>query len=344
MSILVEDGGILTSVQDGGRYGSEQYGVYPSGPMDERSFHIANLLVGNEEREACLEITISGPRLKFTEAAVIAVTGGNFQPTVNGSPCLMYQAVPVSAGDVLSIGFARTGCRAYLAVAGGFDLPLLMGSRATLLKYGVGGYKGRKLAAGDELRLRNSAAALDNMPSRRTAAENFGGGVHRVRVIMGPQEEAFTEEGIRTFLGSTYTVGQESDRMGYRLGGPKIAHKTDGNIISDGIVMGSVQVPTAGEPIVMMADHPTVGGYTKIATAASADLPLVGQCRPGDKIRFEAVSVEAAQELYLAERGKLDALRQKIATPVTYLRPRYYTVGVNNTVFSLKVEEYTRND
>jgi len=339
MSMIIESGGILTTVQDGGRYGSQQYGVYPSGPMDDRSFRMANILAGNDADEACLEITISGPVIRFTENAVIAVTGGNFTPELNRNPLGMYRAVAVKDGDTVSFGYAKTGCRCYLAVAGGMNIPDLMGSKSTLIKYGVGGYKGRKLASGDEIPLNGTPDAVSDLTARVLPAEQIPSEVRTVRVILGPQEEDFTEAGIRTFLYSEYTVNPVSDRMGYRMDGPRIEQKTDGNIISDGIVMGAVQVPTDGKPIIMMADHQTVGGYTKIASVISVDLPVVGQMKPGDRARFVAVGIEEAQDLYAAYLNELESFKVKMNTPVSYRAPRYFTICVNNRQFSVKVEE-----
>lgn len=339
MSMIIDNGGILTTVQDGGRYGFQQYGVYPSGPMDERAFRIANILTGNDPDEACLEITISGPRIRFTEPAVIALTGGNFEPGLNGKPFTMYRAVLVNSGDTLNLGFAKTGCRGYLSVSGGMNIPELMGSKSSLIKYGVGGYKGRKLNAGDEILLNGTKAALPNLSARFVPVERIDSGIRKIRVILGPQDEAFTEHGIQTFLGNVYTVNPVSDRMGYRMDGPKIEQKTDGNIISDGIVMGSVQVPTSGEPIIMMADHQTVGGYTKIASVISVDLPVVGQMKPGDRAQFVPVSVDEAQELYVKYRSELQNIKEKMLKPMVFKEAKFFVINVNGKQFSVKVEE-----
>lgn len=338
MGMCIEDGGILTTVQDGGRYGYEQYGVSPSGPMDAHSFHIANILVGNDREEACLEMTVMGATIRFTESAVIALTGADMKPQINGNPVCMYQAVAVAAGDVLRMGFVQGGCRSYLAVAGGMDIPILMNSKSTMAGKGFGGYKGRKLAAGDEIPLVKSVSSLPRMEMRRIRQETFRSGEHELRVIMGPQDDRFTAAGLQSFLTGVYRVGQEFDRMGYRLEGPVIEHKTDGNIISDGVVTGSVQVPTAGLPIVMTAERQTVGGYTKIATVITVDLPVIGQCKSGDAIRFREITVEEAQQLYVGEEKFLAALEEQMNTSERAEGAREYIVTVAGTSYRVLVE------
>lgn len=340
MSMVIETPGIYTTVQDAGRFGYEQFGVSPAGPMDRRAFDIANLLVGNDTEEAELEMTFLGAGIRFTAPAVIALTGADMKPALNGNPLCMYRAVSVSAGDVLSMQAAQGGCRTYLAVAGGLDIPLLMGSRSTLVKNGIGGLDGRPLKKGDEVRFRKSIAVVENQQAHRMQAERKATGICEVRVLMGPQDDCFTGKGKADFLNGTYKVTGDSDRMGYRLEGPVLEHVTDGNIISDGIVMGSIQVPSAGQPIVMMADCQSIGGYTKIATVISVDLPLIGQCSAGDEIRFTAVDIEEAQRLYLEYQNELEALKTRFSAPMQYKPPRYFQVTVAGTTFQVQVEEH----
>ncbi len=338
--IVVEKGGMLTTIQDQGRFGYEQFGVSPAGPMDMRSFTIANMLVGNQRGAAAMEITIVGPTLRFTKPAVIAITGGDVSPTCNGRAVPMYTAVLIEAGDVLQMGVAATGCRAYLAVAGGFHVPEVMGSRATSLQNKIGGIGGRKLNSGDELSVGIPALALEQIAGRSLTPEKIGAQQPVVlRVLMGPQEDEFTEEGINTFLKSTYQVENDSNRMGYRLAGPAIEHRGDGNIISDGIVTGSIQVPASGLPIVMLAERQTVGGYPKIATVISADLPKIGQCRPGDSIRFQAVSIDEAQQLYRFYLGELDEMARQLKQKRPDSRIHYYRVNFKGSIYQVSVEE-----
>ncbi len=308
MGITILKGGLLTTVQDTGRRGYQRYGMSVSGAVDLRSCIYANILVGNPDSEAVLEATLFGPQIEFTSRSVIAVTGGNLSPVLNGVPMPMYRAVRIEKGDILAFGNPKSGCRAYIAFAGGLAIPPAMGSRSTYLKAGLGGYEGRKLAEGDEIAFRHPASCPANT-DRRYMEPPVLNGAYTVRVLPGPQEDRFTEEGMKTFLSGTYTVTNEFDRMGCRLSGPKIEHRTDGNIISDGISFGAVQVPDGGEPIVMLADRQTTGGYTKIACVISADLPLIAQCKAGDTIRFTATDIETAQDAYIEQQKKYASLR-----------------------------------
>lgn len=340
VGFVTENPGVLTTIQDEGRYGYEQFGMSPAGPMDGTAFRTANLLVGNPEGESALEATVLGPTLRFDQDNVVAVTGADMAPILNGRPCPMYQAVAVKAGDRLALGAARTGCRAYIAFAGGLDVPQVMGSRATALQNKVGGFQGRKLARGDSLGFRAPNPAL---PLPRTAPVPAPAGREVViRVILGPQDDAFTEEGVRTFLSQPYVVSKDFDRMGCRLEGPVIRHKTDGNIISDGMVTGAIQVPTSGQPIIMLAERQTVGGYTKIATVISADLPLVGQRKTGDVICFQAVSVEQAHRAWRDANRELEELKVRLAQPQPARSAgTSYRVTVNGRSYLVQVVKHT---
>ena len=258
MGIQIINGGFLTTIQDMGRYGYQETGMSVSGVMDTRAASLANILVGNDTNEAVIEITMMGPTMKFTEDEIIAVTGGDLGAKIDGKPVERYRAVLVKAGQTLSFMGMYGGSRAYIAFAGGLDIP----------------------------------------------------------VVMGPQDDCFTDKGINTFLNSTYTISNEYDRMGCRMEGDVIEHKNGGDIITDGISFGAVQVPSHGNPIVMMADHQTTGGYTKIANVISVDLPVLAQCMPGMKIHFEKVTVDEAQALYCKEKEEFDALAKRLNTPV----------------------------
>lgn len=340
MGMVIINPGIYTTVQDEGRFGYEQFGVSPAGPMDKRAFHIANLLVANPMEEAELEMTIIGPEIRFTCQAVIALTGADMRPLLNGKPVCMYRAFQVLPKDVLLMQSACGGCRTYMAVAGGMDIPVVMGSRSTLVKNGIGGFKGRPLKGGDEILLRQDVGIINNLPARWVPAKHIQPGCRQVRVLMGPQDHRFTRKGLEDFFHGTYKVTGDSDRMGYRLEGPGLEHVEDGNIISDGIVMGSIQVPTSGQPIVMMADCQSIGGYTKIATIISVDLPVMGQCRAGDEIRFIPVDIEEAQKMYRDYYREMEALKVKLAIPVVYQPPRFFNVTVGGDPFLVKVEEH----
>lgn len=310
MSITVLHPGMLTTVQDLGRTGYQRYGVPVSGAVDPRSAAVANILVGNDEGEAVLECTVLGPRLRFDSGAVVAVTGGDLGPTVDGQPIANYQAIELAAGQTLAFAGPKSGCRAFVAVSGGLDIPMVMGSRSTYMKAKIGGFQGRRLEKGDVLSLRSPGAAPKNLGIRALAPEFRPREVYTLRVVPGPQDGAFTGDGMDTFLSGAYTVTAEFDRMGCRLEGPQIAHRESADIISDGIAFGAVQVPSSGQPIIMLSDRQTTGGYTKIANVISADFRILGQMKGGDKVRFERVSIAAAQEALLAQRASLRLLRQ----------------------------------
>ena len=301
--------GPLTTVQDGGRHGYQQYGVPPSGALDDYAFRIGNILVGNEENAAALEITLSGCRLRVLRETAVAVTGADLTPTLNGNLMRMYETVPVGSGDVLSFPRIKSGCRAYLAVAGGIDVPLVMGSAATYVRSGIGGIEGRALRSGDIIRTGEAAIARAGaripprfVPDYSSTAE--------LRVILGPQDNYFTETAINTFLNSVYAVSPQADRMGYRLEGPRLQHKAGADIVSDGIPAGAVQVPGDGLPIVLLADRPTTGGYAKLATVLTADLSRLAQAKPGDRVRFSRVSEAAAVTALREYEQKMATVRR----------------------------------
>ena len=306
---------MLTTVQDLGRNGYHSQGFSVAGVMDVRSFKIANLLLDNPENEAVLEFTLIGPTLQFTSDTIIAITGGDFQPTVNGEPAPMYTALYMKRGDILKFGSARTGSRGYIAFSSYLDIPVVMGSRCTNLKSKIGGYKGRKLKDEDYIGFRIKRRYLPYFLSRKLDLDEFDEEEVTLRVVMGPQDDMFTKQGIHTLLSETYTVTSDFDRMGCRLEGPFIASKNGSDIISDGIAFGSIQVPAHGKPIVLLADRQTTGGYAKIATVASVDIPKLVQRKTDHKIRFQAITVEEAQKLYLEEEEQYVAMRSQIHTP-----------------------------
>lgn len=304
--------GFYTTIQDRGRYGLQKWGVPVAGAMDEYNLRLANILVGNEQNEGCLEITLLGPTLIFEMEGLIALTGADLGAQLNGREFPMYESVKVKNGDLLEFAGLKSGCRAYLAVSGGFDVPVIMGSKSTYVRGKFGGFQGRPLQEGDEISVAISKQPMQKFLGRKVPIEyrsQFSNQID-LRVVMGPQEESFTQEGIRTFLNSTYQVTHEADRMGYRLDGPKIEHKKGPDIISDGIAFGSVQVPGHGLPIVMMADRQTTGGYTKIATVITPDLNKLAQAKPGDKVRFQPVSLEKAHRLYREYEEKINKLKE----------------------------------
>jgi len=344
MGILFESGGMLTTVQDSGRFGYQQYGVSVAGVSDWRSFAIANHLVGNVENEAVLEVNLLGPAITFEESAVIAITGGNLSPMIDGKAASMYRALPVKKGAQLTFGATKTGCRSFIAFAGGLDIEPVMGSRSTFVKASLGGFQGRKLEKGDRIGFRDPSALVTGVERRFVEPDDFSGDEFSVRVIMGPQDDAFTPAGIDTFLGSLYTVTSEFDRMGSRLEGDIIEFKDTGDIISDGMAFGALQVASHGNPILTMADRQTTGGYAKIATVISADFPKIAQLTPGKKTRFVAIDIAEAQELYIAGLAELRTMRQKLdesvpAPQASMLPEKQFRVVVNGKSYDVSIQE-----
>jgi antagonist of KipI len=308
-AIEVVDGGMLTTVQDLGRYGYQRYGVPTSGALDLFSLRAANRLVGNADDAAGLEMMLIGPRLRFLVPATIALAGANLEARLDGRLVERWQSVVVEAGATLSFIGPEDGIRAYLAVAGGIDVPVVLGSRSTYVRSKLGGVEGRPLRAGDVLQVCGERPVLLGGALRLPeAARPTYGHAHVLRVVLGPQDDRFTVRGIDTFLSSTYTVTAQSDRMGYRLTGPVIEHLRGPDIVSDGTPFGAVQVAGDGVPIVLLADRGTAGGYTKIATVIGPDLPLVAQAAPGDSVTFACVDLEAAYAAVRDEEERLASI------------------------------------
>ncbi|MCL1994380.1 MAG: biotin-dependent carboxyltransferase family protein [Spirochaetes bacterium] len=291
--------GLFTTIQDEGRFGHQQSGVCVAGAMDPFAHKVANILCGNDNmNEAVLELTMMGATLAFHNDAYISITGGDLSPAIDGVPVKTWQSYVIKAGSTLSFETMKSGVRAYVGIFGGMDIPVVMGSKSTYAKAKIGGWEGRPLKAGDKIPYNKTNVAGKSpvqMPAQYIPAyaqENV------LRVVLGPQDDAFTQEGIDTFLSSAYTVSSEADRMGYRLEGAAIKHKDKSDIISDAMLMGGIQVPGQGHPIILMADRQTTGGYTKIASVIYADLYKVAQAKAGDVMRFSAISIEEAQDLY----------------------------------------------
>ena len=298
--------GMLTTVQDQGRTGYQRFGVPVSGALDTYALQVANIMVGNDETQAGLEMTVLGPRVRFLADTWIALTGADLTPLLDDEPVPPWQAVEVRSGGVLAFRAPRDGARAYIAVAGGIDVPVVMGSRSTYVTGSIGGLEGRALRAGDILVTlpgdSNGRKIENRLPDH--LAVPYYGHEQEIRVVLGPQDNAFTSEGIATFLGSEYSVSMDSDRMGCRLDGPRVEHVSGPDIVSDGTPLGAVQIPGDGRPIILLADRGTTGGYTKIATVISADVGNLAQAMPGDTVSFSAVSVEEAHAI-LRQRRKI---------------------------------------
>ena len=308
--LKIEDPGIFTTVQDCGRYGFQRIGVPVSGALDQFAFRVANVLVGNDECAATLEMAVIGPTITFLDQAWISITGGDLSPALDGAPMPIWESTYVREGSRLTFNGMKDGMRAYLAVAGGIDVPMVMGSRSTYLPGGFGGLEGRAVKQGDKIGV--LPLHSKKVPVRRRLPDghrlpNYGNH-HELRVILGPQHDLFTEDGINTFLGSVYTVSIDSDRMGYLLDGPSIGHKIGSDIVSDGNPMGSIQVSGDGVPTILLADRGTTGGYAKIATVISADFSKVAQAVPGHRITCNVIELDQAREIREEQESMITAL------------------------------------
>lgn len=310
--IRVVKAGLSDTIQDSGRSGYQQFGVIHSGAMDSISRRIANLLVGNEEGEAVLEMTLLGPSLLFEEEMLLSLCGGEFAPEIDGIPISLWKPIAVKKNSILTIGAAKSGCRLVLAVGGGFDVPEVMGSHSTYIHAKFGGFQGRSLKKDDRLPVKKTGTVSKmiaghmsqcDMPFLTTswsAAKQVRppvGESYTIRVVPGIQKNLFTKQSQRTFLSAIYKVDSQSDRMGYRMIGPVLQLSKTQELLSEAVTFGTVQVPPNGQPIILMADHQTTGGYPKIAQVITADLPVLAQAKPGDSIRFKEVSLQDAQSL-----------------------------------------------
>lgn len=307
--LIVIEPGLLTTIQDGGRWGYQQYGVAVAGAMDTYSMELANRLLGNSPQEALLEMTLIGGVFEVTKKSFMAISGADMGAKIDGRPISLGQSFALEPGQKLSFSFAKNGVRTYLAIAGGFDIEEVLGSLSTYLPGKMGGYKGRKLESGDALALKNMP---DGLELRKYPIEKVKkvSDHNIIRVVMGPQDDYFSEEAIDIFLKEEYRLTDQVDRMGYRLSGKVIEHLEGPDIISDGILFGSVQISGDGQPTIMMADHQTTGGYTKIATVISPDLPILAQLNPGKKVKFKKLEAIEAQEVYRAWRSELDKIEE----------------------------------
>ncbi|WP_053955301.1 biotin-dependent carboxyltransferase family protein [Inediibacterium massiliense] len=332
--------GLLTTIQDEGRYGYQQFGVPVSGVMDDFAYRVGNILVGNEEKEAVLEVTMMGPTIEFEEEGILSITGGNLSPMMNGKSIAMWRSIYVKKGDTLSFGAVKSGCRSYIAFSGGMDIPMIMGSRSTYMKAKIGGLEGRALKSGDIVPLGVSKEKLKSFSSRILPSKYIPKYEKEieVRVLLGPQEDVFTDEGIHTFLSKPYIVTNECDRMGFRLDGEEIEHINGGDIISDGINFGAIQIPGHGKPIIMMADRQSTGGYTKIANVISVDLYKIAQAKPMDQIMFKKVDIKEAQNLLKERKEKIEEIK-KVTVSREIIRTKEYRLKVNGKSYEVKVEE-----
>lgn len=316
MSIEVLKPGAFSTFQDLGRWGTQQFGVPVSGPMDLVSHRIANRVLGNSAEEASLEITLLGPSFRFELDAVVAWCGADMSVTLDGVPVLKATATAVPAGGTLTFGRRVSGLRTYLALRGGFVLDRVLGSCSTHTRAGLGGYKGRPLRKGDQLQF-NSLAEPDaghaGLP-KRAAADSISVNAWLeaqpsadapIRLMPGREWSQFSDDARRALFDTSWRIGAQSERMGYRLEGPALLRTTRTDVLSEAVSFGAMQVPPDGQPIVLMADRQTTGGYPKIAQVASVDLPRLAQRAPGESVRFEPVTLDEAQRLLALREEQL---------------------------------------
>ncbi|PID23406.1 biotin-dependent carboxyltransferase family protein [Sporosarcina sp. P7] len=313
MSVNVLNAGLLTTIQDIGRTGSQKFGVLVSGAMDSYSMRVANLLVGNEEREGVFEITLFGTMLQFEEDTLIAITGGDLQTTIDGVPVANWRPLIVKKGSILKFGFAIEGCRAYLAIAGGIDIPVVMGSKSTYLVAGIGGFKGRALQQNDHLSFGQLTESNDKV---FTLIEQVGtpdwnvphhplislASTQTIRIIEGTEYQNFDDASKQRLVREPYVVTPQSNRMGLRLEGQALSLTEKLELLSEGVTFGTIQIPPNGKPIILMADRQTAGGYPKIGQVITADLGSLSQVKPNAKLHFKLIThAEAELELIAKE-------------------------------------------
>jgi len=311
--VVVVKPGMLTTIQDAGRWGFQSSGVPVGGPMDPVSFRLSNALVRNPPDAAGLEITLLGPELEFDDERVVAITGAHFDLSLDGRTMPSNAPFIVSAGARLRFGARRLGARAYLAISGGIAVTPTLGSRATHLISAMGGIGGRALGAGDVLPLGEPTDLYGSVSMPQEAIVPMPDRHARVRVLPGPQTEYFSPDALDVLQSASYVIASNSDRMGFRLEGPPLTHARGADIISDATPLGVLQVPASGQPILLMADRQTAGGYPKIATVITADMPMAGQLGPGDTIAFVVCTMREAVAALIAQERALMAVEARNA-------------------------------
>ena len=329
MCIEILNSGLLTTIQDSGRYGFRKYGVIVSGAMDTFSHRISNLLVGNDDDEATLEVTLVGPKILIKEDSLISICGGNLSPKINNCEVQMWRPIYVKAGSILTFGECLLGTRSYIAFAGSFNINKTMDSKSTYLRAAIGGFCGRALKKGDIINLNKptfKGMQIVNKLHKSISTNGFAitkwfvgsdslprySSSPVIRVIKGGQFESFNEESKANLFNSKFAITPQSDRMGYRLKGHNLSLSNPLEMISEAISLGTIQVPPDGNPIILLADRQTTGGYPKIAETISIDIPVLAQLKPGDSVGFCEISLEEAQQLYIMRERNINWLKKII--------------------------------
>lgn len=332
--------GFFTTVQDGGRWGYQAYGMPVAGVMDRYAYCVANLLAGNKASAAVLEMTLKGASFKFDETQLIALCGADMQATLDGVRIQNWSAFLVHKGSELKLEYAINGCRSYLAVRGGINVAKVLGSRSTYTRAKVGGLEGRALRQGDVL---GAGDEIETDAVERILDKRFMPCYEPnivLRVLLGPQNDMFNSEEVQKFSNSEYVITDEADRMGYRLSGPKVAHIDKADIVSDALPFGAIQIPSSGQPIVMMSDRQTTGGYAKIGTVIGPDLSKLAQAKPSDRVCFTLCSEdEAITALEKERQGYANITSSFHRQHQVSGRVRQFTVVIQNTSYDVQVEE-----
>ncbi|VXC82196.1 L-5-oxoprolinase (ATP-dependent) subunit C [Bacillus mycoides] len=326
MDVEVLHAGMFTTVQDLGRFHYQQYGVPVGGAMDKGALRMINMLVGNEENEAGLEITIMGPKLLIKKTTLLAIGGADMEPLLNGERIPLWRPILAEEGSMLCLGKAKSGCRAYVTFAGGINIDCTMGSKSTYIRAALGGIEGRMLKKGDYFQIGTGAEVasrfIQNLQEEKRIKKKWAicnnalpkYKKHPIlRVITDFEYDQFTEESIKSFFSKEYKVSNYADRMGYRLDGDVLNRVEEIEILSSPVTFGTIQVPNGGQPIILMADRQTTGGYPRIGNVISVDLPLLAQLKPGDHVTFEKITMEDAAQLYIKQETSMSLLKKFIA-------------------------------
>ncbi|MEC5236105.1 biotin-dependent carboxyltransferase family protein [Bacillus mycoides] len=326
MDVEVLHAGMFTTVQDLGRFYYQQYGVPVGGAMDKGALRMINMLVGNEENEAGLEITIMGPKLLIKKTTLLAIGGADMEPLLNGERIPLWSPILAEEGSMLCLGKAKSGCRAYVTFAGGINIDRTMGSKSTYIRAALGGIEGRMLKKGDYFQIGTGAEVasrfIQNLQEEKRIKTKWAicnnalpkYKKHPIlRVITDFEYDQFTEESIKSFFSKEYKVSNYADRMGYRLDGDVLNRVEEIEILSSPVTFGTIQVPNGGQPIILMADRQTTGGYPRIGNVISVDLPLLAQLKPGDYVTFEKITMEEAAQLYIKQETSMSLLKKFIA-------------------------------
>ena len=305
MSLIVLKPGLQSTIQDLGRYNYSHFGISASGAADPLSLKIGNLIVGNKESESAIEMTIIGGEFQFDSECYIAISGSEFEASLDNNYITNQKAIDVKKGQILSFGQAKTGARAYLCIQGGIDVDNYLSSKSTHILSGIGGYLGQPISKGDILSFGINKNSIKPIIFRQLLDINTS----KIRIISGLQSNFFDDKAWSSFISNPFTVSNSSNRMGIRLDGNKILSNIESEIITEGVPLGAIQVPGSGDPIISFVEHQTTGGYPKIANVIIADIHKVGQLKPGDKFQFNLVSKEEAEELRLEQMSFIKNLK-----------------------------------